>query len=102
MVKIFNHGVLGLNARNLLYLRPYNPRKAVAFADDKLKTKAFLSARDVPVAKIYARIENRKQLRSFDFSTLPDECVLKPNYGFGGEGIIILKGRRNGEFLEQG
>ncbi|MDB4978520.1 MAG: hypothetical protein JWM56_706 [Candidatus Peribacteria bacterium] len=97
-----NHGILGLNARNLLYIRPHNPRKAVAFADDKLKTKAFLSARGIPVAKIYARIDNREQLRSFDFSALPDECVLKPNNGFGGEGIILLKGRKKGLFLDNG
>jgi len=99
---VSNKGILGLNARNLLYIKPYNPRKAVALADDKLKTKAFLAARGVPVAKIYARIESRDQLRAFDFKSLPDECVLKPNNGFGGEGIIILKGRKNGQFLEQG
>lgn len=97
-----HHGVLGLNARNLLYIKPFNPKKAVAFADDKMKTKAFLSARGVPTARLFARIETRRQLNSFDFSSLPDECVLKPNEGFGGEGIIILKGRRNGQFLEQG
>ncbi len=97
-----NGGVLGLNARNLLYVKPFNPRKAVAFADDKMKTKAFLSARGIPTAKLFARIDNRRQLAHFDFSALPDECVLKPNYGFGGEGIIILKGRKNGVFLEQG
>ncbi len=97
-----NHGILGLNARNLLYIKPFNPKKAVAFADDKLKTKAFLSARGVPAAKVYARIEDHRQLRSFDFSQLPAECVLKPNYGFGGGGIMVLKGRKNGEFLEQG
>lgn len=97
-----SRGLLGLNARNLLYIKPYNPRKAVAFADDKMKTKAFLAARGIPVAKMYARIESREQLQSFDFSALPDECVLKPNNGFGGEGIMILKGRKNGQFLEQG
>lgn len=97
-----SHGVLGLNARNLLYIKPWNPKKAVAFADDKMKTKAFLSARGIPAARLFARIENRLQLRQFDFSALPERCVLKPNYGFGGEGIIILKGRKNGEFLEQG
>jgi len=95
-----SRGVLGLNARNLLYIKPFNPRKAVALADDKLKTKAFLAARGIPVAKIYGRIEDHQQLRNFDFSQLPDQCVLKPNYGFGGEGILVLKGRRNGEFLE--
>ena len=97
-----HHGVLGLNARNLLYVKPFNPRKAVAFADDKLKTKAFLAARGIPVAKIYARIETREQLGTFDFSQLPDECVLKPNNGFGGEGILIFKGRKDGLFLEEG
>ncbi len=97
-----HYGVLGLNARNLLYIKPFNPKKAVAFADDKMKTKAFLSARGVPTARLFARIETRRQLSAFDFRSLPDECVLKPNEGFGGEGIIILKGRRNGVFLEQG
>jgi alpha-L-glutamate ligase-like protein/uncharacterized protein (TIGR02421 family) len=96
------HGILGLNARNLLYIKPFNPRKAVAFADDKMKTKAFLSARGIPTAKMYARIESRRQLKQFDFQVLPDRCVLKPNYGFGGEGIVILNGRKNGVFLEQG
>ncbi len=97
-----SRGVLGLNARNLLYIKPFNPRKAIAFADDKLKTKAYLAARGIPVARIYARIESRRQLRSFDFSTLPDQCVLKPKYGFGGGGIKVLKGRKDGVFLEQG
>ncbi|MCK5020610.1 MAG: DUF1704 domain-containing protein [Candidatus Peribacteraceae bacterium] len=89
-----------MNARNLLYIKPFNPRKVVALADDKLKTKAFLAARGIPTAKIYARIENRNQLKEFDVNTLPNECVLKPNYGFGGEGILILKGRdKQGKFL---
>lgn len=97
-----SRGLLGLNARNLLYIKPYNPRKAVAFADDKLKTKAYLAARGIPVARMYARIDNHEQLQSFDFASLPDECVLKPNNGFGGEGIMVLQGRKNGQFLEQG
>jgi alpha-L-glutamate ligase-like protein/uncharacterized protein (TIGR02421 family) len=97
-----NHGILGLNARNLLYIKPSNPKKAMAFADDKLKTKMFLGSRGIPVAKVYARIENRRQLRQFDFGSLPDACVLKPNEGYGGEGIIVLKGRQNGNFLDNG
>lgn len=98
----FHHGILGLNARNLLYIKPFNPRKAIALADDKMRTKAFLATRGIPVAKVYARIASRKDLRSFDFTSLPETCVLKPNRGFGGEGILILKGRRHGSFLEQG
>lgn len=102
MPSLFHHGILGLNARNLLYVKPFNPRRAVAFADDKLKTKLFLSARGIPSARIYARIEHRRELRNFSFDTLPDECVLKPNQGFGGEGIMVFQGRKNGALLEQG
>ena len=36
-------GILGINARNLLYIKPYNKKKAILLADDKLKTKHFLS-----------------------------------------------------------
>jgi|GEM_PF-24305 len=97
-----NYGVLGLNARNLLYIKPHNARKSIAFADDKLKTKSFLSTRGVPTAKVFAKIETRSQLQTFDFSTLPSECVLKPNNGFGGEGILILRGRKKGQFLVTG
>lgn len=98
-----NHGVLGLNARSLLYIKPFNPKKATALADSKLKTKAYLAARGIPVAKLYGRIETREQVWSFDFSQLPDECVLKPNHGYGGEGIIVLRGRdKRGNFLRNG
>jgi alpha-L-glutamate ligase-like protein/uncharacterized protein (TIGR02421 family) len=41
-------------------------------------------------------------LLNFDFGSLPDSCVLKPNCGFGGEGIKVLKGRKDGVFLERG
>jgi len=97
-----NHGILGINARNLLYVKPFNPKKATALADSKLRTKAFLVTRGIPAAKIFGRIETRGQLRQFDFAQLPDECVLKPNQGFGGEGIILLKGRKDGQFLKNG
>ena len=83
-----NKGILGINARNLLYLRPYNPKKAVKLADDKIKTKQFLSARDIPVPKLYGVIKNAIELDKFDFNSLPDSFALKPNTGYGGEGII--------------
>lgn len=91
-------GILGINARNLLYVRPLNPKKAVRLADDKLKSKHFLSARDIPVPKLYAVIRSHEELEKFDFSSLPASFVLKPNLGFGGEGIIPIIGRKNGAY----
>ncbi len=87
---LVNPGVLGINARNLLYLKPYNKDKAVLIADDKLKTKAFLSAREIPVPKLYGVIDSIDNLWKFDFNKLPDNFVIKPNLGYGGEGIIPI------------
>ena len=87
-------GLLGLNARNLEYIRPYNKKKTIKLADDKLKTKKFLSARGIPVPKLYGSIRSKEELEKFDFSSLPNTFIIKPNHGFGGEGIIPIVNRR--------
>jgi alpha-L-glutamate ligase-like protein len=86
-----DHGVLGINARNFDYIRAFNRKKAVRMADSKLQTKQFLSARGIPVPKLLSTIRARRELEKFDFNVLPDSFVLKPNAGFGGEGIIVVK-----------
>ncbi|MFA6528865.1 MAG: tyrosine/phenylalanine carboxypeptidase domain-containing protein, partial [Candidatus Gracilibacteria bacterium] len=92
-------GILGMNARNLLYIRPFNSKRAVRMADSKLKTKHFLSARGIPVPKLYGVIRNRDELQKFDFNTLPQSFVIKPNLGYGGEGIIPVVGREGSDFI---
>ncbi|MFH0837795.1 MAG: tyrosine/phenylalanine carboxypeptidase domain-containing protein, partial [Patescibacteria group bacterium] len=96
-----NPGLLGINARNLLYIKPYNPRKAIMMADSKIKTKNYLSARGIPVAKLYNVISRKKELSSFDFNSLPNSFVVKPNAGYGGEGILIVKGRKGRNFVRE-
>ena len=97
-----NKGILGINARNLLYIRPYNPKKAIKLADDKIKTKQFLSAREIPVPKLFAIIKESSEVEKFDFNSLPSAFVLKPNKGFGGEGIIPITSKRDGKFITAG
>ncbi|MFC1600108.1 sugar-transfer associated ATP-grasp domain-containing protein, partial [Patescibacteria group bacterium] len=87
-------GILGLNSRSLEYIRPYNKKKTIKLADDKIKTKKFLSARGIPVPKLFATIKNKQELDKFDFNSLPNAFVLKPNYGFGGEGIVPISAKR--------
>ncbi|MFA5947560.1 MAG: tyrosine/phenylalanine carboxypeptidase domain-containing protein [Candidatus Gracilibacteria bacterium] len=86
-------GILGINARNLLYIKPFNPKKAIKLADDKIKSKRFLSAREIPVPKLYSIIKTFTELEKFDFNSLPQSFVVKPNQGFGGEGIIPIIGK---------
>ena len=97
-----NKGILGINARNLLYIRPYNPKKAIKLADDKIKTKQFLEVREVPVPKLFAIIKEGKEVEKFDFNSLPTAFVLKPNKGFGGEGIIPIIGKKDGKYITAG
>lgn len=95
----FDQGILGINARNLLYICPFNKDKNIEIADDKLKTKAFLSARGIPVPKLLGVISNRKELAKFKFKKLGGEFILKPNLGYGGGGIIAIIGKHDNTFI---
>ena len=73
-----NKGVLGINARNLLYIRPYNPKKAIKLADDKIKTKQFLAAREIPVPKLYSIIRDLTELEKAQrMAAWQEEFLLK-------------------------
>lgn len=97
---LFDQGILGINARNLLYICPFNKDKNIEIADDKLKTKAFLSARDIPVPKLLGVISNKTELSKFKFKKLGGEFVLKPNLGYGGGGIIPIVGKHHNAFID--
>lgn len=86
--------ILGMNGRNFLYLKPYNPKHARINADDKLRTKSLLVKAGLPVAETYSVISNQKELHDFDFESLPKSFVIKPNMGFGGDGIKVIFGRK--------
>ena len=86
--------ILGLNARNLTYLRPSNNLRAVRIADKKLTAKRILRKAGLPVPETFSIIRQIKDLRDFDWTALPPTFVLKPNQGLGGEGILIVYGRK--------
>jgi len=89
-----SEGILGMNARNLAYIRPNNLKGAIHLADNKLRSKEVLFKSGIPVPKIYGIVRNRKELEIFKWADLPKSFVLKPNHGGGGEGIKIIFGQR--------
>lgn len=93
--------MLGINARNLLYIKPFNSKSGISFADNKLKTKQFLSARGIRVPKLLAKISTETEREQFNFSSLPNSFVLKPNSGYGGAGIIVAVRRDEGGWKDQ-
>ncbi len=89
-----SRGLLGMNSRNLPYIRPNNLRNAIHLADNKLRSKELLFNAGIPVPKAYGIIRNRKELEVFKWAEMPKSFVLKPNHGGGGEGIKIIFGQR--------
>ncbi|MBW6441241.1 alpha-L-glutamate ligase-like protein, partial [Patescibacteria group bacterium] len=87
-------GLLGMNSRNLTYIRPHNLKKAIHLADNKLRSKELLFNFQIPVPKIYGIVKNRQDLELFKWADLPKSFVLKPNHGRGGEGIKIIFGQK--------
>ncbi len=86
--------ILGMNARNLTYIRPNNLKKAKRLADDKIRSKRLLKKAGVPVPRLIAQISSRRTLENFDWSILPPSFVIKPNKGLGGEGIVVVYGKK--------
>lgn len=89
--------LLGMNARNLDYIRPFNRKKAKRLADDKLLSKRVLAKNAIPVPKLLAKIRSIEELENFDWSCLPSSFVLKPNKGFGGGGILVVYGKKKNQ-----
>lgn len=94
--------VLGLNSRNHLYTSVYNNRSGKQIANSKLLTKKTLTAAGVRVPKTYKIIKSMEQLDKFDFLKLPEDFVVKPNNGLGGEGIVVIekRGEYAGEWID--
>lgn len=86
--------ILGMNSRNLEFIRPYNLKEAKKLADNKLLSKRFLKKNDIAVSPLIAKIKNLADLENFDWNSLPNSFALKPNRGFGGEGILVVYGKK--------
>lgn len=89
---------LGINERNLKYLSYSSTKKIIV--DKKLETKRLLKKYKLPFPKTLFIIKSFKDLIDFNFDKLPESFVLKPNRSFGGNGILIVFGKKidkNGE-----
>ena len=64
-------GLLGMNSRNLTYIRPSNLKNAIRLADNKLRSKELLFKAGIPVPKVYGVIKSRAELEKFNWADLP-------------------------------
>ncbi|HPT66144.1 MAG TPA: sugar-transfer associated ATP-grasp domain-containing protein [Candidatus Woesebacteria bacterium] len=80
------------NERNKVYLRK-NSASGKAIADSKFKTKRVISKAGVSVPKLIARFKTEQDLFDFRWEDLEGNFVIKPESGYGGEGILIIRRR---------
>ena len=107
--KLAEAGVLSLNRRNTEYTLWHNSRHLYPLVDDKLTTKLLAEKAGMAVPPLYGVIEIEHQVREL-VSLLKDyeDFVIKPAQGSGGDGIVVITGRRgeryrkaNGQFITQ-
>lgn len=87
--------ILGMNARNYLYLSRYNTRRGKAIADSKIRTKRLLRKHRLPHPRLLAYFREPSHLAAFDWSKLTENFVVKPAAGYAGEGILLVRKRIN-------
>jgi alpha-L-glutamate ligase-like protein len=88
-------GLMGLNRRNADYVLRYNERRFYPRVDDKLLTKQLAIAADLPVPELYAVVREEHEIEEVHAKLADrDKFVVKPAHGSGGDGILVIHGRR--------
>lgn len=94
-------GILGMNQRNAEFIQLYNPRRNYPLVDNKLKTKKLAQSNGIAVPDLFAVIKIEHQTSQLLEILSPySSFVIKPAQGSGGDGIIVITGRRGHHFIK--
>jgi len=92
-------GLVGIGQRNADYVLMYNPRKFYPRVDDKLLTKQLALAAGLPVPELYAVVREEHEIAELHDKLKPyEQFVVKPAHGSGGDGILVITGRRGDKY----
>jgi alpha-L-glutamate ligase-like protein len=99
--KLRQAGVVGINARNNRYVMPHNPRALYTLVDDKVRTKQLAQSVGIAVPELYGLLQSVGESGKLA-SVLQDRSsfVIKPAHGSGGNGILVISGRRKDIFFK--
>ncbi len=91
--------VLTITQRNRKYVDRYNPPEVMGSLN-KARAKALLMAEGIPVPENYALISTKQGMdQAVEVFLRTPAFVVKPASGYGGEGILIVKGRQGKLFV---
>jgi alpha-L-glutamate ligase-like protein len=92
-------GMIGLGQRNADYILAYNRRRFYPRVDDKLITKQLAINAGLPVPELYAVVREEHQIKELHAKIANhDHFVVKPAHGSGGDGILVINGRRGDKY----
>jgi len=95
-------GILTMNRRNRDYVDRYNPKGLLATLD-KARVKALLVPQGIPMPETYLVVRGRKDLpQAAALLGGLERFAVKPASAYGGEGILLVKGRVPGGFRVNG
>src|SRR3989442_9797795 len=78
--------------RNRDFVAKYNPTVVMARAG-KNAVRKLLQPYGIPVAKTYLTINRQGEMDSFrDWMSIHNTFAIKPDRGYGGEGILLVEG----------
>ena len=96
--RLRRRGLLGINARNIVFTLGENPRRLYPLVDDKLRTKELCRSAGIAVSDVLGRADHHAGVRALVASLESrSDFVLKPAKGAMGNGILVL-----GEATERG
>lgn len=92
-------GMVGINQRNADYVLLNNQRRFYPNVDDKLITKTMAIEHGLPVPELYALVREEHEIDELHQKIAHRESfVVKPAHGSGGDGILIITGRRGDKY----
>ncbi|MBK9494564.1 MAG: D-alanine--D-alanine ligase [Alphaproteobacteria bacterium ADurb.BinA280] len=92
-------GLMGLGQRNADFVLRYNQRRFYPRVDDKLITKTLAQNLGLPVPDLYAVVREEHEIAELHKKLEPyDQFVVKPAHGSGGDGILVITGRRGDKY----
>ncbi len=92
-------GLVGIGQRNAEFVLMYNPRRFYPRVDDKLITKKMAMAAGLPVPDLFAVVREEHEIQELHAKLEGrEQFVVKPAHGSGGEGILVIIGRRGGKY----
>jgi alpha-L-glutamate ligase-like protein len=96
-------GLVGINRRNAEYVLLNNPRKFYPRVDDKLVTKTLALEAGLPVPELYAVVREEHEIAELHGKlAMRENFVVKPARGSGGDGILVIRGRRGSAYRRAG